>query len=115
MRVRLLGAVCILALILTISRAQSGGQEYIVTLKSGHSIGALNRAHDTKTVGQIANTSTYLIQADDSDPILSDLQNDPGVDVAEKNHNVRLLSRYQAPLDAALVQASAELLDGHTL
>jgi len=116
MRVRLLGAVCILALILTISRAQSGGQEYIVTLKNGHSIGALNKAHETTTVDQIANNPTYLIQAGDNGAdILKDLKNDPGVDVAEKNHHVRLLSPYQAPLDPALVQASAELLDGHTL
>jgi len=118
MRVRLLGAVCLLALILTITRAQSGGQGYIVTLKNGRSIGALNKAHDTKTVGQIANTATYLIQADGDDgsaTVLNNLQNDSGVDVAEKNHRLRLRSRDQAALDPALAQQMAELLDGHTL
>jgi subtilisin family serine protease len=118
MRVRLLGAVCILALILTISRAQSGGQEYIVTLNNGHSIGALNNSHGTKTIGHIANTSTYLVQTDGDDgsaTVLNNIQNDPGVDVAEKNHHIRLRSRNQAALDPSLVQEAASLLDGHTM
>ena len=41
MRVRLLGAVLVLVLALALSRAESGGQEYIVTVKDGHSISAV--------------------------------------------------------------------------
>ena len=44
MKVRLLGAVFALVLVLTSSRAESAGQEYIVVLKAGQSISAFNKA-----------------------------------------------------------------------
>jgi thermitase len=118
MKTRLLGAVFVLVSILGFSRAESGGQEYIVTLSSGASISALNRAHRTRTIAQIPNTSIYLIKTDDDDSddkILKHLQHDKSVQSVEKNARIKLHSDQQAPLDSALADAMASLLDGHTL
>ena len=118
MKVRLLGAVSILALVLTFSRAESGGQEYIVVLKGGHSINALNKAHDTKTLRHVANTPIYLIKADINDvndKLLKKLKKDDGVESAEKNVRVKLQSKDEVRLSSILVEQMAELLDGRTL
>src|SRR5260370_10674650 len=118
MKLRLLGAVFILVLVLGFSRAESGGQEYIVTLKGGESVSALNHAHGTRTVVQVPNTSIYLIKTDDNDSddkILNHLRHDKSVESAEKNAQVKLRSDQQATLNSALADAMASLLDGHTL
>lgn len=117
MKARLLGAVCVLGLILTFSRAESGGQEYIVILKDGQSIGALNRALGTQTVRQIPNTPIYLIKTDgvDNDRVLKKLNRDKSVEHAEKNGPVKLRSTWEVPPSTSLVDQMASLLDGHTL
>ena len=118
MKVRLLGAVFILSLVLGVSRAQSANQEYIVVLKDGQSIGALNKEHDTKTVRQIPNTSIYLIQADggdNDDRLLKKLKRDKAVDTVEKNSRIKLRSKNEVSFNPALVQQMASLLDGRTL
>jgi len=118
MKIRLLGAVFVLVLVLGFSRAQSGSQEYVVTLRSGHSISAVNHAHATQTIGHIADTSIYLIKAngsDSNDTILKDIQNDPAVDSVEKNAGVKLRSDQQAVLSSTVTDATASLLDDHTL
>src|SRR5260370_166957 len=114
MKLRLLGAVFILVLVLGFSRAESGGQEYIVTLKGGESVSALNHAHGTRTVVQVPNTSIYLIKTDDNDSddkILNHLRHDKSVESAEKNAQVKLRSDQQATLNSALADAMASLLD----
>ncbi len=118
MKAPLLGAVLVLGLLLTLSRAESGGQEYIVILKDGRSIAALNRAHGTQTVHHIANTSIYLIKTDDDDSsgkILKKIKRDQTVQSAEKNNRVKLRSGQEAPLSPSLVEQGVSLLDGHTL
>ena len=118
MKVRLHGAVLIIGLVLGLSRAESFGQTYIVVLKGGGSIGAVNKAHGTKTVRQIDGTPIYLVQTDILDidgQVLQQLQNDRSVESAEPNARVSLRSRSDAPLDPALVQQMASLLDGQTL
>jgi len=118
MKLRLLGALIVLLLLLSSSRAESHGQRYIVTLKDGHSIEALNKAHATQTIEKIPNTSTYLIKVaddDENDTILQDLQSDTAVESAEANSHVTLHSNQQATLSSTLANAMASLLDGHTL
>src|SRR5215471_7729319 len=118
MRVRLLGAVCIFALVLVHSRAESGGPEYIVTLKDGQSIAALNKAHKSQTIGYIPNTSIYLIKTDndaDDGQVLKKLQKDKSVASVEKNTHIKLRSSQSAPLDPSVVEQGASLLDGQTL
>jgi hypothetical protein len=93
MKLRLLGIVIISLLLLSSSRAAAGGKAYIVNLKKGQSIDAINNAYGTKTVRSIPNTSTYLIKAADDDgsnAILQDLQSDKGVESAEADSHVRL-------------------------
>ena len=116
MRVRLLGAVLVLVSILALSQAESGGQEYIVTLKTGHSISAVNNAHGTQTVRHIRHTPIYLVKSSGDDTVLSDLQNDKHVESAEKNAKVKLRSNsQQASSIGGLSDAMTSLLDGHTL
>jgi subtilisin family serine protease len=107
-----------MGLVLGLSRAEPPGQTSIVALKGGGSIGAVTKAHETKTVRQIDGTPIYLIQTDmpDNDgQVLQQLQNDSSVESAEPNAPVRLRSRSAAPLDPALVQQMASLIDGQTL
>jgi subtilisin family serine protease len=116
MRIRLLGAVLVSVSILALSRAESGGQEYIVTLRTGNAIAAVNNAHGTQTIGHIAHTSVYLVKAPGDDTILNDLQNDKHVESAEKNVKVKLRSNsQQASLIGGLSDAMTGLLDGNTL
>jgi subtilisin family serine protease len=115
MRARLLGAALVLVSILALSRAESGGQQYIVTLKTGHAISAVNNAHGTHTIGHIPHTSIYLIENDGDDRILNDLQNDKHVESVEKNAKVKLRSSQQASLNSGLAEDIASLIDGHTL
>src|SRR5438105_10390081 len=84
MALRLLGFIFVLVLPLAISRAQSGGQEYIVVLKDGQSVESVNKAHGTHTVRRVANTSIYLIKADDNDAdSLKKLKRDKSIDIVE--------------------------------
>ena len=113
-----LGAVLVLILVLSSSRAESDRQEYIVTLKRGQQISAINNAHKTRTVRQIPRTSIYLVQ-DDGDGrengTLNDLQKDPAIESVEKNGRVKLRSDRQALPINGLTSAMASLLDGQSL
>src|SRR6266481_6383460 len=118
MKTRLLGAVFVLVLVLGLSRAESDGQEYIVTLRGGHSISALNHSHGTRTVGHVPHMPIFLVKTDNGDSdnkILEDIQNDKGVESVEKNAGVKLRSNQQASLSGGLAEGMASLLDGHTL
>ena len=57
MKRRLLSAVCLMSLILTLSRAESWRAQYIVVLKDGGSIAAVNKLHGTSTLRHINGTS----------------------------------------------------------
>ena len=115
MRVRLLGAVLVLVSTLALSRAESGGQEYIVTLKGGHEISAVNKATGTHTIRHIPHTSIYLVRSSGDDKVLNDLRNNQHVESAEKNAKVKLRSNtQQASLNGGLSDAMTSLLDGHT-
>jgi subtilisin family serine protease len=119
MKARLCGLILILALPLVLSRADSDEQEYIVVLKDGQSITAINKAHGTRTIDTIPNTSIYLISVVEDEPGNADpvkkLQADRNIEIAEKNGHVKLTSSDEAPLDTALVQQMASLLDGQSL
>jgi subtilisin family serine protease len=115
MRIRLLGAVLVLVSILALSRAESGGQEYIVTLKTGMAISPVNNAHGTQTIGHIPHTSVYLVKASGDDTILNDLQNDKHVESVEKNAKVKLGSTQQASLSGVLSDVMTSSMDEHTL
>ncbi|HLH30861.1 MAG TPA: S8 family serine peptidase, partial [Terriglobia bacterium] len=114
---RVLVATLLLVAIAALTSAQSGGQDYIVTLQAGHSIKGFNARHGTQTIQQIPDTSTYLVRSNAPDPqniILNQIQNDARVALAEKNSKISLQSA-QVPLTNVLVSAMAELLDGQTL
>jgi subtilisin family serine protease len=118
MKIRLLGAVLVLIFALGFSGARSGGQQYVVKLKGGRSIGALNRAHGTQTLSQIPNTYIYLISAantDAGDTILHAIQNDDAVDTAEKNAAIRLHSDPRTALSSVFANVTPFSLDDHTL
>jgi len=118
MKIRLLGAVFVLVLVLGLSRAESSGQEYIVTLSSGHSIAALNHTHGTRTIGHIPHTPIYLIKTDDGgsdNETLEDIQNDRAVESVEENARIKLHSDQQATLSSTVADAMTSSLDGHTL
>lgn len=117
MKSRLIAAAVIVAFLLTLSRAEPKGQEYIVALKGGQSVDALNKAYGTRTLRQVPDTPIYLIQGPDDDAdekTLKQLRKDKGLDIAEKNRGVRMRSADQAPLSVPLVQQMASLLDGET-
>jgi subtilisin family serine protease len=117
MKARLLGAVLIVGMTLSLSRAQSPAQTYIVVLKGNGSIGALNKAHGTNTLSQINGTPIYLVQGSTPGPnglLLQQLQNDSSVASAESNAGV-ILNSSNGPIDPTLVQQMASLLDGQTL
>jgi subtilisin family serine protease len=118
MRLRLLGSVLAIGLVLTLSRAAAGGARYIVVLQNGASIDAVNQAHGTSTLRQIKGTSIYLVQTntdDDNGVIFSQLANDAAVATVEPNVHIKLRSPAQAPLDPSLANLSASQLDGQTL
>ena len=118
MKIRLLGAVFVSILVLAFSRGESGRQEYIVTLKSGHSIEAVNHAHGTQTIRQIADTSIYLIKAasdDSDDETLKGIKADRAVESVEKNAHISLHSDQQAADNSDVTDALAFSLDEHTL
>jgi hypothetical protein len=116
MKFRLLAVAGFILSLLTLSRANSEGRQYIVALKSGESIAALNKARGTKTVGQVHDTSIYLVESigEADDKILKDLKKDKAVETAENNGHVKLRSDNEAPLSPILVQQMAALLDGQT-
>jgi len=116
MKFRLLAVAGFILSLLTLSRANSAGQQYIVALKNGESVAALNKAHGTKTVGQVHDTSIYLLESigEDDDKVLKDLKKDKAVETAENNGRVKLRSDNEAPLSPILVQQMAALLDGQT-
>jgi subtilisin family serine protease len=62
------GAVCcLLAVCLTAFPARSGGKKnLIVSLKNGYSLENIHRKYRTRTVRQIRNSNTYLIEAPDT-------------------------------------------------
>lgn len=117
MKLRLLGAVLFIILFLGVPRAESASPEYIVVLKSGNSIDALNKAHGTTTKKQISGIPIYLVQggAGDDGSLLQELSNDPGVASAEFNARVKLHNSAEASLNPSLAAALASLLDGQTL
>jgi subtilisin family serine protease len=117
MRLRLLAAVLAIGLVLGISPAASRGTRFIVVLKDGNSIDAVNQVHGTSTLRQINGTSIYLVQTntEDDGTILSQLANDGAVETAEPNAHVTLQSPAQAALDPSLAEGMAVLLDGTTL
>jgi subtilisin family serine protease len=117
MRLRLLAAVLAIGLVLGISPAAPRGTRFIVVLKDGNSIDAVNQAYGTSTLRQINGTSIYLVQTntEDDGTILSQLANDGAVATAENNAHVKLQSPAQAPFDPSLAEGMAVLLDGTTL
>jgi len=143
MKTRLPGAVLVLVAVLGMSRAayggqgyvgqhggqeyvgqhggqeyvgQHGGQEYIVTLRAGQAISDVHQKHNTKTVAQIPNKSIYLITGGPvGGSVLQDLQNDPQVESAEENVQIKLGSNQQAALDSGLANVLPSLLNGETI
>jgi subtilisin family serine protease len=119
MKIRLLGAVLILMCALGFSLGHSGAQQFVVKLKPGRSIRALNRAHGTQTIAQIPNTSIYLVGAGtggQGNTILDDIQDDEDVDQAENNVGVRLHTNQQQVTQSGIyANVTAASLDNHTL
>ena len=118
MKRQLLGAVCLMSLVFALSQAESWKAQYIVVLKGGGSIAAINKLHGTSTLHHINGTSIYLVQANtayDNADILSEIENDAAVASVEPNVHVKLHSAAQAPLDPSLAEHMAALLDGTTL
>src|SRR5262245_30749311 len=118
MKARLLAIPFILALPLALTFAQSSGEEYVVVLRGGLSIAALNKAHGTQTVRQIRGTPIYLVKAANTNTnrsILKNLKENRGVELAENNNRSRLTNGDNAPFDPSLVQQMTSLLDGSTL
>jgi len=119
MKLRVLAAAGILMLLLlTLLRAQSAGQQYIVILRNGEAVTPLNQLFGTEVVQHVPHSSVYLIQSggtDLGDTLLAQLKSDSNVELVEKNRNVKLRSDSQAPLSTELVQQMASLLDGQTL
>jgi subtilisin family serine protease len=116
MKARAIATLCILALPLALSFAQSSGEEYIVVLRPGQSINALNKTHGTQTVRQVPNTPIYLLKPIALSPAgLKKLKEDRGIEIFEKNSRGRIKNGDDVFVDPALAQQMASLLDGSTL
>jgi subtilisin family serine protease len=116
MKARVLAILFIFALPLALSFAQSGGEEYIVVLRPGQSIAALNKTHGTQTVRQIPNKPIYLLRPGDSTLFgIKKIKEDNRVELAEKNNRGRFSNSADVFVDRALAQQMASLLDGSTL
>ena len=108
MRLRVVVAIGIVALVLNSAWAGGDGKTIIVKLKQGGSIRSVNKNNGTETVAQIPNTSIYLVRAaGDSSKTLRQLRRDSTVEAVEINHQFRLTS--------GLVQGAVSFLDGQTL
>ena len=117
MKTRLIGTIFLTILSWAVSTAQSSSQEYIVVLRPGRSIAALNKTLQVEAVRNIPNTPVYLVLVDGaSSEVLKTLRADTAnVSVAEKNCRVRFPWGDEAPLDPSVVQQTASSLDGQTL
>src|SRR5215831_7456681 len=109
MKIRLLGVILIIGLV-GLSRAQSTGQRYIVALRGGGSIGAVNADYGTIFFTSRRRHTIYLVQSGTPDvnaQVLQQLHNDSSVASAELNTSVRLRYPSDATLNPALVQQAA--------
>jgi subtilisin family serine protease len=117
MKARLFAFALITCLSFVTASGQGEQEEYIVVLKEGQSIAAINNSHSTHTLRQIPDTSIYLIASDkESDTeSLRRLKADQGLESVDTNTHMKLRSSEEASLDPGLVQQMASLLDGTTL
>jgi len=116
MKARVLAILFIFALPLALSFAQSSGEEYVVVLRPGQSIAALNKTHGTQTVRQVPNKPIYLLKTADSALFnIKKVKEDNRVELAEKNNRGKFSNGDDVFVDPALAQQMASLLDGSTL
>ena len=122
-------SLLLIVMLLPLSRAGSGRTEYIVTLKPGQSITAVNKDAGTQTVRGIAGTSIYLVSrasddddghdddhgSDSSDKVLKKIKGHNAVESAEANGRIKLNAASDDDSSGLrLNQALSDLLDGDT-
>jgi subtilisin family serine protease len=121
LRLRILSALALVVLGMTVSGAQQTqpDSEVIVNLRNGQPIVKVARDASAHVVRQVPGQSIYLLQVDSGtrDDAIKKLLQSPLVAAAEPNRPLRLESALNpaTPSDARLGQAMAALLDGQTI